>query len=62
MPVGENSSQFSAEEYFATQPPPVSLEPDVARVRDFVTRQKAAGRKVALVTVRGLRELYESSY
>ena len=55
MPTGENSSQFSAEEYFATQPPPASLEQDVARVRDFVARQKKAGRKVALVTVRDLR-------
>ncbi|VDB88818.1 unnamed protein product [Peniophora sp. CBMAI 1063] len=53
MPSGENSSQFSAEEYFATQPPPASLEQDVARVRDFVARQKTAGRKVALITSGG---------
>ncbi|KZV72733.1 DFP-domain-containing protein [Peniophora sp. CONT] len=53
MPIGENSSQFSAEEYFATQPPPASLEHDVSGVRDFVARQKVAGRKVALVTSGG---------
>ena len=48
------SEPFSAETYFATQPPPPSLEEDVARVRDFVQRQQKAGRKVALVTVRSM--------
>lgn len=45
------SEPFSAETYFATQPPPASLDEDVARVREFVQRHKEAGRKVALVTV-----------
>jgi len=43
---------FSAEEYFATQPPPPSLEHDIAAVREFVTRQAEEGRDVVLVTVR----------
>ena len=52
MPTDGASAQFSAEEYFATQPPPSTLDQDVAGVPGFVARQKAAGRKVALVTVR----------
>jgi phosphopantothenate-cysteine ligase len=52
MQSGSSSSQFSAEEYFATQPPPLTLDHDVAGVRDFVTRQLDVGRKVVLVTVR----------
>ena len=43
---------FSAESYFATQPPPPTLAEDVAHVREFVQRQREAGRKVVLVTVR----------
>ena len=43
---------FSAESYFATQPPPPTLAEDVALVREFVQRQREAGRKVVLVTVR----------
>ena len=46
------SEPFSAEKYFATQPPPPTLEEDVARVREFVRRHQAAKRKVVLVTVR----------
>lgn len=46
----ENPS-FSAETYFATQPPPPTLEEDVARVRDFLKQQRIASRKVVLVTV-----------
>lgn len=42
---------FSAEKYFATQPPPVNLDDDVAKVRAFINRQKEAKRKVAFVTV-----------
>lgn len=49
------STPFSAESYFATQPPPPTLDEDVARVRDFVQRQQKDGRKVVLVTVRGRR-------
>lgn len=50
---------FSAERYFATQPPPTTLESDVARVSEFIQRQQREGRKVVLVTVRalGLRDL-----
>ena len=46
---------FSAEKYFATQPPPPSLEQDVARVKEFLQRQLQDGRKVVLVTVRSTR-------
>lgn len=46
------SEPFSAEKYFATQPPPPTLEEDVAQVRDFVQKQREAKRKVVLVTVR----------
>ena len=46
------SEPFSAEKYFATQPPPPTLEEDVERVRDFVRKHQAAKRKVVLVTVR----------
>ena len=42
---------FSAETYYATQPPPPTLEEDVTRVRQFITRQREANRKVVLVTV-----------
>ncbi|KAI0631260.1 phosphopantothenate-cysteine ligase [Trametes polyzona] len=44
---------FSAEQYFATQPPPASLEKDVARVKEFVQRQSKEGREVVLVTSGG---------
>ncbi|KAH9941823.1 phosphopantothenate-cysteine ligase [Epithele typhae] len=44
---------FSAESYFATQPPPPTLESDTARVREFVQRQVHAGSKVVLVTSGG---------
>lgn len=46
------SPPFSAETYFATQPPPPTLDEDVSRVRNFVKRQVSEGRKVVLVTVR----------
>ena len=42
---------FSAESYFETQPPPVTLQEDVERVREFVERQQKEGRNVVLVTV-----------
>jgi len=44
---------FSAESYFRTQPPPSTLENDVADVRSFVHRQRDLGNKVVLVTVSG---------
>ncbi|KAF7790487.1 hypothetical protein EIP86_001442 [Pleurotus ostreatoroseus] len=46
------SEPFSAESYFATQPPPPTLEEDVRAVKEFVQRQREAKRKVVLVTVR----------
>ncbi|CDO70972.1 hypothetical protein BN946_scf184830.g4 [Trametes cinnabarina] len=49
----EAEATFSAERYFATQPPPASLEHDVARVKEFVQRQLGEGRKVVLVTSGG---------
>ena len=42
---------FSAESYFGTQPPPPTLENDIAGVRAFVGRQRDLGSKVVLVTV-----------
>lgn len=42
---------FSAESYFKTQPPPPTLEQDIAGVRSFVYRQRDLGNKVVLVTV-----------
>ncbi|KAF5348437.1 hypothetical protein D9757_005934 [Collybiopsis confluens] len=47
------SSTFSAESYFSTQLPPSNLEHDIAGVREFVGRQKDAGRKVVFVTSGG---------
>ncbi|KAI0066884.1 DFP-domain-containing protein [Artomyces pyxidatus] len=46
-------SQFSAESYFATQPPPSTLEQDIAGVRTFVAQQRELGKKVVLVTSGG---------
>ena len=46
---------FSAESYYATQPPPATLDVDVAGVREFVARQAESGRRVVLVTVCSLR-------
>jgi hypothetical protein len=51
MVQGQNV-QFSAERYFNTQPAPPTLDADVAAVREFIRKQKEAGRKVAFVTVR----------
>jgi hypothetical protein len=44
---------FSAEEYFRTQPTPISLVEHVAGVKEFITRQVKEGRDVVLVTVSG---------
>ena len=57
QPDGEpiTGESFSADKYFATQPPPPSLEHDVARVKEFLQRQLQEGRKVVLVTVRRSR-------
>jgi phosphopantothenate---cysteine ligase (ATP) len=48
------SSTLSFQEYFATQPPPPTLEKDVKDVRDFIEKQRKEGRNVVLVTVRPL--------
>ncbi|KIK68705.1 hypothetical protein GYMLUDRAFT_36194 [Collybiopsis luxurians FD-317 M1] len=48
-----STSTFSAESYFSTQPPPSTLDHDIAGVKEFVARQKEAGRKVVLVTSGG---------
>lgn len=44
---------FSAESYFATQPPPPTLDHDVSAVREFIKRQEQERRKVVLVTSGG---------
>jgi len=52
---------FSAEEYFATQPPPPTLQQDIEKVRVFVQRQLETGRNVVLVTVsvqQGMRSVF----
>ncbi|PAV15426.1 phosphopantothenate-cysteine ligase [Pyrrhoderma noxium] len=48
-----SETPFSAEKYFATQPPPPTLESDVNAVREFVERHAQQGRKVVLVTSGG---------
>ncbi|KAF9500727.1 DFP-domain-containing protein [Pleurotus eryngii] len=47
------SAPFSAESYFATQPPPASLEHDILGVRGFVQQQLKKDRNVVLVTSGG---------
>ena len=51
---------FSAESYFETQLPPVTLQHDVERVREFVERQQKEGRNVVLVTVSNFHPLCRS--
>ncbi|KAF8652392.1 hypothetical protein AX16_004420 [Volvariella volvacea WC 439] len=46
-------SSFSAESYFATQPPPPTLDHDLAGVRQFINQHAKEGRKVVLVTSGG---------
>ncbi|PIL23278.1 hypothetical protein GSI_14588 [Ganoderma sinense ZZ0214-1] len=55
LPDGDTvtGESFSADKYFATQPPPPSLEHDVARVKEFLQRQLKEQRKVVLVTSGG---------
>lgn len=50
--MSPSSKTFSAEDYFRTQPPPSTLEADLAKVREFVSRHDAAGKRIVLVTVR----------
>ncbi|KAF8636944.1 hypothetical protein AX17_003195 [Amanita inopinata Kibby_2008] len=51
--MSTEQTSFSAEEYFATQLPPPTLEHDISRVREFVVRQVKAGKRVVLVTSGG---------
>ena len=51
MASSENDAPFSAESYFATQPPPPGLEEAIEEVKEFVDRSLAEGRKVVLITV-----------
>ncbi|KAE9391599.1 DFP-domain-containing protein [Gymnopus androsaceus JB14] len=53
MSASDESSSFSAESYFSTQPPPAGLEQDIAGVKQFVQRQASSGRNVVLVTSGG---------
>jgi len=46
-------TSFSAESYFATQPPPPNLEHEIQRVKEWTTKQVATGRRVVLVTSGG---------
>lgn len=46
-----SSTEFSADDYFRTQPPPLTLEHDVQGVRDFIDIHSARGNRVVLVTV-----------
>jgi phosphopantothenate---cysteine ligase (ATP) len=58
MSAEGEGSKFSAESYYATQPPPPSLDHDVSLVREFVSRQAKEGRNVVLVTVSALISVY----
>jgi len=49
----EPGGSFSAESYYATQPPPPLLDHDINLVREFVSRQAKEGRNVVLVTSGG---------
>ncbi|KAI5481571.1 phosphopantothenate-cysteine ligase [Pseudohyphozyma bogoriensis] len=51
--MAQERPQFSAEEFFSTQPPPPKLDEHLAQVRAFVERNIAAGRRVVLVTSGG---------
>ncbi|EJC99315.1 phosphopantothenate-cysteine ligase [Fomitiporia mediterranea MF3/22] len=48
-----SNKPFSAETYFATQPPPATLDSDISHTRAFIARHAVAGRKVVLVTSGG---------
>ncbi|KAJ7634543.1 DNA/pantothenate metabolism flavoprotein [Roridomyces roridus] len=49
----DQSTSFSAESYFATQPAPPTLAQDIEGVKEFVARQAANNRRVVLVTSGG---------
>ncbi|GAA5821448.1 hypothetical protein JCM3770_007086 [Rhodotorula araucariae] len=48
-----DSTQFSAEQFFAQQPPPARLDEHLAAVQRFVGANLAQGRRVVLVTSGG---------
>ncbi|KLO14388.1 phosphopantothenate-cysteine ligase [Schizopora paradoxa] len=48
-----SAHHISAGEYYATQPPPSTLEADMQKIRQFIGRHKEAGRKVVLITSGG---------
>lgn len=50
-PSASTGQQFSAEEFFAQQPPPPRLEAILKGVEEFVERNINQGRRVVLVTV-----------
>ncbi|KAJ7099986.1 DNA/pantothenate metabolism flavoprotein [Mycena belliarum] len=52
-PAHSMPSTFSAEAYFATQPPPPLLAQEIEGVKEFVARQAAQNRNVVLVTSGG---------
>lgn len=45
-------TQFSAEDFFAQQPPPKDLDKRLEAVQRFVERNVNEGRRVVLITVR----------
>lgn len=55
-----DTTTFSAESYFATQPEPSTLKADIQDVSHFIDRQIEKGRKVVLVTVNSppLRQIH----
>jgi phosphopantothenate-cysteine ligase len=48
METTANDAPFSAESYFATQPPPPELDEAIQGVKEFLDRNLKAGRKVVL--------------
>lgn len=53
MATTEGEAPFSADTYFATQPPPAGLEEAVQGVNGFLERNVQAGRNVVLITSGG---------
>lgn len=51
IPNMASTTEFSADDYFRTQPPPPTLENDLKGVREFLELHIARGNRVVLVTV-----------
>ncbi|KAM0755152.1 DNA/pantothenate metabolism flavoprotein [Meredithblackwellia eburnea MCA 4105] len=51
--MSEERPQFSADEFFASQPKPPRLEEHLEQVRSFVERNVSSGRRVVLITSGG---------